>query len=1034
MPLGAKNISTSKRRASGEPQAVSKRLHLDARSESESDEPASGLKNAGSSTVERAPRRRVSLNNVAADEYENVAPGLSEDEEMSYYSDDSAALEDKLDVTDVVGNVVGSRKWQETVKQVVRCVVSLKFMSVRPFDTEDAYVSDATGFVVDAERGIIMTNRHVVGPGPFSGYAVFDNHEECPVQPVYRDPVHDFGFLKFDPKAIKHMEVQDLALRPDLARVGCEIRVVGNDNGEKLSILAGFISRLDRNAPDYYGDIAYNDFNTEYIQAAASSSGGSSGSPVVTVDGDVVALQAGGSTHAATNYFLPLSRGKRALECIQRGEPVTRGTIQAQWLLKPFEECSRLGLTQEAENAAREKFPDAIGMLVASTVLPEGPSDGHVKEGDCLISINGEPVVHFARVDEILDSSVGSEIEVTVQRSGRYVTNKIAVGDLHAITPDRYVEVSGTIVHNLSYQIARSYSLPVKGLYIANVSSTFGGARGDHGYLLDEVDDKPTPDLDTFIQVMKEIPDGKRVTFRYRHVADMHTTLYHTVFVDRHWTRKMVLAVRNDETGLWDFFPQGEPLPPVSPERQSARFKDFRFEGKDFSHLNRSFVEVMVSTPSRYEGIDPNSMSEYGLVIDAEKGYVLVSRVTVPHDMCDIHIVIAQSIIVPGRIVFLHPYQNYAVVAYDPALVDAPITSAELSDMPIQQGDSLLFVGHTQTRRVVATRTNVTDISSAVVPYSQEVSPRYRATNIESISLDTQLAVDCSSGVLINDSGVVCALWMSYLGDTTSRGKERHYRVATQAVAHRKVIEQLRRGEKPNPRFMDIEVHGIQIVDARLRGVGESWITRVQEDSSTLEMYSVLRVSHGLSPLLQEGDILLEVNGRVVITKRDLDLPDDCAEAEVKIVRNRKEMTLKVPTVGASDFRTDRVVYWCGLSVHRPHHAVRQQIKNLPSEVYIVQCAKGSPGDQYGVSSTFFITDVDEKPTPTLEEFWNVISQIPDNTYVKLRVVTFDNLPCALSIKTNYHYFPTAQRVRDPETGDWSVIGSTNSTIYDGVD
>ncbi|KAK9455154.1 trypsin-like cysteine/serine peptidase domain-containing protein [Dipodascopsis uninucleata] len=914
-----------------------------------------------------------------------------------------------------------SIEWQKTIENVVKSVVSIRFAQVTSFDCESALVSEATGFVVDSVRGIIMTNRHVVGAGPFTGFAIFDNHEECDVQPIYRDPVHDFGLLRFNPKAIKYMKLVALTLRPDLAKVGAEIRVIGNDAGEKLSILSGFISRLDRNAPEY-GDLTYNDFNTEYIQAAASASGGSSGSPVVNIDGFAVAMQAGGSNESSTDYFLPLYRGLRALKCIQNEEQIARGTIQVQWLLKPFDECRRLGLTTDTEYKIRTEFPEGIGMLVAEVIVPEGPSDGMIEEGDCLVSVNDEHVTKFVRLDEILDSSVGQEIKIVIQRGGVNLKKIISVGDLHAITPDRYVEVTGAVFHNVSYQIARQHVIPAKGVYIAEPAGSFRLDK-DRGWILESIDNQKTPDLDSFIKVMQSIRDRQFVVATCRNVQDIHTSNSAIIYIDRHWTA-FRMAVRNDKTGLWDFTDLGgDSLPPAPLKPQSARFTELNNNniGKA-ANLVRSFVKVSSVIPLKIAGFPRSRRVGQGLVVDAEQGLVVVARSIVPYDLCDIVITVADSITIPGQVVFLHPLQGWAVVSYDPSLVQAPVEAALLSEEPIQSNSSTIFMGFNNNLRMVVARTTVTDISTTTMPPSNTI-PRYRATNIDAITVDTVLSNQCGSGVLVDTKGVVGALWLTYLGERNNNtGRDSEYRVGLSTSTIVPILDKVRRNEIPKLRILDVELAVIQMSHARIRGVSEEWIRKVEEaDSERHQLFLVWKVVSGNeSQVLEEGDVILSVNGKTLTRMSELDMMYDKDELDMTVFRKSQEVQLKVPTVSTENLEIDYIVIWCGAVLHEPHHAVRQQIRKLHSGVYVAARMRGSPAFQYYIAPTFFITHVNGKPTPDLKTFLSIVSKIPDNTYMRLRIVTYDDIPFANSIKANTHYFPTMELVKDRKTpGKW---------------
>ena len=419
------------------------------------------------------------------------------------------------------GRLLKRDPWAHTLDEVSRAVMALEVSAARSLDTESASSVSGTGFVVDRERGIILTNRHMVFVGPVRAKGITLNHEVVSLDPIYRDPIHDFGFYRFDPAEVEYMDIAELELAPEAARVGVEIRVVGNDAGEKLSILDGTLARLDRPAP-LYGASNYNDFNTFYYQAATSTSGGSSGSPVVDVRGRVLALNAGGSRSAASSYYLPIARAAQALDHIRKGEPIPRGTLQATYRYESYDELRRLGLQQQTERDYRQARPDATGMLVVRDVVPGGPTDGQLLAGDIVLSIDDLLVDEFQVLECHLDSHVGQTVKMQVERGGTLLTVELVVDNLHSLSPSRYVEFSQGIFQETSLQLARNHNAPARGVILVEPGYTFRRARIWIYSLLKSINETPIDSLDDLVRVLGAIPDGERARLRYHDLDNPH--------------------------------------------------------------------------------------------------------------------------------------------------------------------------------------------------------------------------------------------------------------------------------------------------------------------------------------------------------------------------------------------------------------------------------------------------------------------------------------------------------------------------------
>jgi S1-C subfamily serine protease len=888
--------------------------------------------------------------------------------------------------------------WRSTLERISSGVVSIKVDSTRAFDTGWNQSSQATGFVVDAQQGLILTNRHVVTPGPVRAEALFLNQEEVDLLPVYRDPVHDFGLFRYDPAALKYIEPAELVLVPEAAQIGREIRVVGNDAGEQLAILSGTIARLRRQAPNY-GPGEYNDFNTFYLQAASGTSGGSSGSPVIDIEGQVVALNAGASSMAASSFFLPLDRVKRAVELLRAGEPVTRGTLETVFVHQAFDELRRLGLQEGTEAAMRRLFPDQTGMLVVDQVLPETAASEWLEVGDILVEVDGNYVADFVPLEAILDSRIGGTVSLTIERNGESFHREVPIQDLHAITPDEYIQFGDAVVHDLSYQQARHFNRALDGVYVANPGYVLGTAAIPRGSIIVALNGTTVSDLDSFESAMEGLADRQETAVRYFTFEDPRASKLRIIRMDRRWF-PAVRCHRDDTEGVWPC----EPLAPAdgatTPEPTSASF--VRHREWVARAVAPSLVQVHFDMPYTISGVAEQHYYGTGLILDTDLGYVVVDRNTVPESMGDVRIIFAGSLEIPGEVVYIHPLHNLAMLSYDPALIgNTPVKPARLGKTLPQPGDEIWVIGLRGDNKLIHQASQVASIEPVNFPLSRTL--RFRDSNMETLALIN--GPGDIDGVIVDKGGRAVSLWSSFAyqrgGDTFQENKG----VPIDLVAE---MLDLVREHKPL-HSLEVEFRQVPLSVARTFGLSDDWSRQLElHDPDRRQLLSVVRTVAGADAARQflPGDLLLTIDGTPVSRFREVERAVQRPTVDVQVWRDRQVVDLRVRTVALDGRGTRRAAMWAGALLQAPYRDMSAQRGIEPYGVYVAYFGFGSPASRFGLTAGRRIVAVDGQPTPDLDSFLAAVRDKQDRDSVRLGTVTWNNSIEVLTLKLDQTYWP----------------------------
>jgi len=379
-----------------------------------------------------------------------------------------------------------------------------------------------------------------------------------------------------------------------------------------------------------------------------------------------------------------------------------------------------------------------------------------------------------------------------------------------------------------------------------------------------------------------------------------------------------------------------------------------------------------------------------------------------------VHLTFDGTVEIPGKVEFVHPLHNLAVVSYDPRLIgDTPVRAATLSTRELQSGDDIWAIGLRDDLKLMSQKTQVASVDAVAFPLSSTL--RFCDSNLEVVSLVN--APRDYDGVLANEKGDVVALWSSFAFEAQRSLQQVNRGVPADLIAE--MIDLV----KTNRRLYSLEAEfDLQpLASARKLGLPDAWVRRIEDhDPARRQVLSVDRPVAG-SPsesLLQPGDLLLAIDGKIVTRFREVEHAVQSPGVEVTVWRDRAEKVVKIRTVALDGGDLDRVLVWAGATLQAPHRAMAAQ-RGIPLDgVFVAYFYYGSPSTRYGLYAGRRITEVDGQPTHDLDAFIAAVRGKSDRASVRLKTVAWNGQVDVITLKLDKHYWPAYELKRQSD-GSW---------------
>jgi serine protease Do len=256
--------------------------------------------------------------------------------------------------------------------------------------------SGGSGVVINAEKGYVLTNDHVIDRAGRVEVLLQDGRVRLASQ-IRRDPKSDLALLIIDPEGLTQAGWGD----SEALDTGDWVLAIGQPFGLSNTVTAGIVSGKGRGI----GVAMYEDL----IQTDAAINPGNSGGPLVNLKGEIVgintAIRTEGGGYEGIGFAIPASRAQRVA-----AELADHGRVRRAYL------GIQIGVI-DPKTAERLKQPGAV---VVNEVTPEAPAArGGVHRGDLILTINGKPFHGPGGLQATVEfAPVGEPLMLGIERDG----------------------------------------------------------------------------------------------------------------------------------------------------------------------------------------------------------------------------------------------------------------------------------------------------------------------------------------------------------------------------------------------------------------------------------------------------------------------------------------------------------------------------------------------------------------------------------------------------------------------------------------